>query len=422
MVAGEESQHKKRIPHVDPYDFNILPIAAIYGGNAAGKTNLFKALRFARDLIVNGTQPDNLIGVETFLLDDGAIRAPTCFKFELLINEEIYEFCFTLTRQKILEEKLVKISNQEEITLFHRLNGKPNFDKLLQEDQFLNFAFQGTRDNQLFLTNAISQKVENFKPVFDWFRDNLILINPKTKFDFFSISLEEKDIFFTLINNILPNLDTGISRLGEEEVSFENLPFNEEIKAQLQEKVKEGRAIQVDSPFLDDRFIVMRKENKLIAKKLVTYHAKMDGTEAKFEMGQNSDGCRRLIDLLPAFLGLSNPHLKKVYVIDELDRSLHTLLTRQLLEAYLAICSPESRSQLIFTTQDVLLMEQQLLRTDEMLVIERNAQGISTLTSFGEYEEAKYDKNIRSSYLQGRLGGIPRISLNEFYNQQENTR
>lgn len=98
-------------------------------------------------------------------------------------------------------------------------------------------------------------------------------------------------------------------------------------------------------------------------------------------------------------------------MIDEVDRSLHTLLIRRLLEGYLTRCSHNSRSQLLFTTYNVLLMDQNLFRRDEMWIAERNAEGISSLLSFSEYKDVRYDKDIRKSYLQGRLGGIPRILL-----------
>ena len=144
---------------------------------------------------------------------------------------------------------------------------------------------------------------------------------------------------------------------------------------------------------------------------MVTYHPKTDGTVAKFEIRQESDGSQRVIDLLPAFLELAAPGSKKVFVIDEVDRSLHTLLTRRLLQAYLASCSADSRTQLLLTTHDVLLMDQQLLRRDEMWVAERKLNGVSILVSFSDYKDVRYDKDIRKSYLQGRLGGIPRILL-----------
>ena len=169
-------------------------------------------------------------------------------------------------------------------------------------------------------------------------------------------------------------------------------------------------AVRLLTEPINERFVVTRKGGELIAKKLVTYHPKADGTEAKFEIRQESDGSQRVIDLLPAFLELSAQVSKKVYVIDDLDRGLHTLLTRRLIEFYLKGCSKDTRSQLLISTHDVLLMDQQLLRRDEMWVIERDPTGASNLLSFSEYKDVRYDKDIRKSYLRGRLGGIPRLS------------
>ena len=100
-------------------------------------------------------------------------------------------------------------------------------------------------------------------------------------------------------------------------------------------------------------------------------------------------------------------------MIDEVDRSLHTLLVRRLLETYLAGCSRDTRSQLLFTTHDVLLMDQQLFRCDEIWITERDANGASSLLSLSEYEDANKDKDIRRSYLQGRFGGIPKLLLGD---------
>lgn len=409
MVASRERQHGERVPRLRKYQTRVLPVAAIYGGNASGKTNFFKALNFCKELVVKGTQPDSLIPVEPFRLDAKGAEQPSRFVFELLVNEIIYEFSFTVTRKAVLEEKLVEIASTSEKVLYNRREGKPNFDDLLAKDQFLQFAFKGTRDNQLFLTNSVSQKVENFRPVYDWFKDTLELVAPDSRFKPFERFLDEDHPLYTTMNEMLPQLDTGIAHLGGEEIPFENLPLPEPLKTRLKEDVKEGMTVRLLAEPINERFVVTRKGGELIAKKLVTYHSKADGAEAKFEMRMESDGSQRVIDLLPAFLDLSAQTSKKVFVIDEVDRSLHTLLTRRLIETYLANCSADTRSQLLLTTHDVLLMDQQLLRRDEMWVAERDASGASNLFSFSEYKEVRYDKDIRKSYLQGRLGGIPRI-------------
>ena len=98
MVAGREKQHLERVPRIEKYKMGLLPIAAIYGGNASGKTNLFKALSFARHLVVKGTQPEAMIAVEPFRLDPTFTKKPTRLSFELFIEDQCYEFGFSVTR------------------------------------------------------------------------------------------------------------------------------------------------------------------------------------------------------------------------------------------------------------------------------------------------------------------------------------
>lgn len=409
MVASRERQHNDRLPKLGKYQTRLLPIAAIYGGNASGKTNFFKALSFAKNLVVRGTQPESLIAVEPFRLGSSPNVQPTRFCFEVLIDEIIYEFSFAVTREAVLEEKLVVITSTSEKVLYDRLDGKVNFDSSLDKDQYLQFAFHGTRDNQLFLTNSVSQRLDHFQPVHEWFKDRLELVAPDSRFEPFEEFLDESHPLYSTMNEMLPQFDTGIAHLGGEDIPFDNIPLPEPLKTKLQEDVKEGMAVRLRTEPVNERFVVTRRGGELLARKLVTYHPKADGTHAKFEIRNESDGSQRIIDLLPAFLDLLGQGSQKVFVIDEIDRSLHTLLTRRLLEMYLSNCTPKTRTQLLLTTHDVLLMEQQLLRRDEMWVAERDATGTSTLFSFSEYKDIRFDKDIRKSYLHGRLGGIPRI-------------
>ncbi|NEX12763.1 MAG: abortive phage resistance protein [Prosthecochloris sp.] len=413
MVASREKQHGERIAQVSKYPLRVLPVAAIYGGNASGKTNFFKALNFVKSQVVRGTQPDRLIPVDQFLLGKQHSSESTSFSFELLIDEMIYAFSFRLTRKEILEEKLVRVTSSSEKLLYHRLDGKMLFGAGFDRDTFLDFAFKGTRDNQLFLTNSVSQKVETFRPVYDWFNTCLELVAPDSRFEPFEQFLDQDNALYNRMNTLLPMLDTGIAHLGAEEIPFENIPFPDSLKKLLQEEVSESRSVRVVSDPYSDRFVISRRQGELIAKKLVTYHTREDGSESKFELHQEADGSQRVIDVLPAFLDITAERSKKVFIIDELDRSLHTLLTRRLLESYLDSCSAHCRSQLLFTTHDVLLMDQHLLRRDEMWIAEREQNGASTLRSFSDYKDVRFDKDIRKSYLQGRMGGIPRMLASE---------
>ena len=377
MVATSERQHKDRVPRVRKYPANILPIAAIYGANASGKTNLVKALRFVKELVVDGTKLGEEIDITPFLLDAKMGNKPSRFRFELLIDETIYEFSFAVTRKEILEEKLVHISSAKEKVLYHRKDGKPHFDDSLARNESLQVVFRGTQDNQLFLTNSVSQKIKKFQPVFDWFEDKLRILSP----GFRPIAFRDEESLLSTMGEVLSQFDTGIARLGSEETS----PM--EIRP-------------------SGRFSMSGKDG---LKKLVTYHPKVGGGEVQFNFQQESAGTKRIIDLLPEFLSLSEQDSKKVYVIDEVDYSLHTLLTRKLLEAHLANCTTETRAQLIFTTHDLLLMDRELLRHDEMWVTDKDADEVSKLIALSDFEGILDDKDIRGSYLLGRFGGIPRV-------------
>ena len=405
MVASRERQHGERVARLGRYQLRALPVMALYGGNASGKTNLFKALSFAKAQVVEGSRPGARIPVIPFLLDKNRAQQPARFEFEILIDEAFYAFSFSVTREKVLEERLVRVGSASERTLYDRRSGQIEFDSSLKEDQFLRFVFRGTRDNQLFLTNSMSQDVKTFRKVYDWFSETLQIISPDTRFGL--PSFHSSSAVAMKMSEMLSNYDTGISRMDNMRVPIEYIRLPEPVKNDLQE-LDEGEIVHLAGPS-GEYFSVTRKNGKLLTSKCVTVH-RTDDAEIPFDLTQESDGSQRLIDLLPAFIDLSSGASERVYVVDEIDRSLHTLLTRRLLERYLAGRTSETRTQLLFTTHDMLLMDQRWLRRDEMWVTERDAAGASSLLSFSEYRDVRYDKDLRKSYLQGRLGGIPRIS------------
>jgi hypothetical protein len=104
-----------------------------------------------------------------------------------------------------------------------------------------------------------------------------------------------------------------------------------------------------------------------------------------------------------------------VYVIDELDRSLHPHLAREALAAFLDGRTPEGRSQLIVTTHDATLMDQELLRRDEIWLAEKNDAGATTLRSLGEFKDLRFDTELQRNYLTGRFGGVPVVKHRPYF-------
>ncbi len=415
MIATSEQQHSNRVPYVKKYRARVLPTAAIYGGNASGKTNFFQAIRFVKKMVIEGTgvQAEKSIAVEPFRLNSKMKEKACRFTIEILVDEIIYELMFAVTNQAVVEERLTKITSSSEKILYDRKGEKANFDLSLESNQALKYAFKGTRDNQLFLTNSVSQKNNEFLPIYNWFKHSLVLVAPDTRFEHYNFFIDENSPLYTDMSKLLPLLDTGIVSLGGKELSIEQLSLPKEIIGKFKEELEEGKTALIASLSEHLWFIVSRREGELIARKLVTKHEGVLGDEIEFEMQHESDGSRRVIDLLPAFLDVSAKDSKKVYLIDELDRSLHTLLSQKLIGFFHASCSKSSRSQLILSTHDLLLMDQNIFRRDEMWVTERNTDGSSNLFSFSEYKELRNDKDLRKSYLQGRLGGIPKILLQD---------
>src|SRR5690242_570884 len=88
---------------------------------------------------------------------------------------------------------------------------------------------------------------------------------------------------------------------------------------------------------------------------------------------------------------------------------MHTMLTTALLQTHLSTRGPGTRTQLIFTTHDLMLMTQKVFRRDEMWFIERGPSGETKLESLTEYKDVRSDKDIRKAYLEGCFSGVPRL-------------
>ena len=409
MVASKERQHGERVTKLQKYATRVLPVAAVYGANASGKSNLFDSLRFAKEMVTESGKPDRVIQVQPFKLNSRGIQQPSSFRFEMLIDECIYEFSFSVTQKTVVEEKLVETKRSSERVLYHRKNGESNFNKSLNNHKLLELVSKSTRDDQLFLTTSVYMNISKFKPVFDWFDNHLRLIAPRTKFKLHELLSKKEQPLLNKINDVLPELDMGISRLGAAEIRSDSLPFLKELMQEIQADMKDGEIVEFNSRTGEDDFFVIGNGDFMTAKRRIGYHLDSEGNEVIFEWDEESDGTQRAIDLLPAIFHLISTKSNSVYVIDELDRRLHTMLTRNLLEKFLTNCNSESRSQLLFTTHDLLLMDQDLFRRDEMWLTERDHSGRSDLFSFGDFRNIRYDKDLRKSYLQGRFGGIPSI-------------
>ncbi len=412
MVASREQQHSARLSQIKSHRLRLLPVASIYGANASGKSNLVSAMAFARHLVTDLTKGLPVIPVEPFRLDQRYPQRPTSFSFEFMLADgRIMEYSFSVTRDRVVAETLAEVLTESDKVLFHREDGgSPEFHPSLPKDSRLDLIFKGTDRNQLFLNNTVSQRLDLFQPVFDWFKKSLVILGPESH-PAPSLVLTE-DWSNDILAELLRGLDTGIDCLGTEAVQPSEVGFPQEFLDQVGKHLPEGGVTGFGGLGPLGSMFVTRKQGQVELLHRFARHTDSSGNPVQFDLADESDGSLRLIDLLPVMLATAARGSDITLVVDEIDRSLHTLLVRKLLDWYLGSRTDANRSQLIFTTHDVLLMDQTLLRRDEMWLTDRDGRGMSSLTPLSDFgADIRKDKDIRKSYLQGRLGGIPQILL-----------
>ena len=414
MLAGEGNEHPSHLFTTPKQsDFRCLASAVLYGANASGKSNLLKAIAFAKNLIVLGVPAHQNIAVRPFKLDPQSAKKPSTFSFEFATEQGVYAYGFSAMPTEITEEWLYDISPSEPCVLFERVTkeGKAIVTlgeslKASDEDRrfLLEYVTRGTRPNQLFLNECEDKNFSLFQDVFQWFRDCLIVIFPNTSFPLES-SLENHKFKKAFLQNLVA-FNTGITDLAFEDISppeQEKInPFLKEIFTVIFSESKQEGFLFSHSGV---RLLIQRNEhNDITIRRILTEHQGV-----RFSFDEESDGTQRIFDLIP-FLMLLKKKKGRVVLVDELERSLHPLAVRLFLNSYFRERS--STSQLIVTTHELTLLDLELFRRDEIWFVEKKKSGASSLHSLEEYNLDKV-KELQLGYLQGRFGGIPLLRTEE---------
>lgn len=419
-VASAERQHPEHLVRLKNLRFSVLPIAMVLGANGAGKSNFYHALDFLRGMVLHPPKtPEDRIAAEVFRLNEQTEGTPVSLRIEMLVAEEVYRLSILVTSHRVLEERLerVKVTSEQ---LIYRLwfDGEDRKSDLSyfaraasslkpEEIQFLDFKVREKWDNQLFLSAMRGQRYPELEAVIGWFRDQLRLMTPSTIFKELQINLRSVQGLHDYCNEAVRRADTGIDAIALEAVPVESVPLPPQIREQV-DGMKDDQVVVVRTD-AGHRFSFGRENGQLRANRLVTEHRTKSGKMVRFDMADESQGTQRFVDLLPAFYELAQAQSPKVFVIDELDRSLHTELTRNLVQTFLQATVAGGRGQLIFTAHDVMLLDQEIFRRDEIWFVDKADDGQTGLFSLGDFEGIRYDKDIRRSYLLGRFGGKPRI-------------
>ena len=390
-----------------PVDKNLslLTSAAVYGANASGKSNLVKALRFMQWFVLNSSK-ESLAGssIKTipFRLDDTSKSAPSHFEIVFSFNDVIYRYGFEVNSERVIAEWCFHSPKGKEARFFSR-----------QEDEITTSRnFKGgaglralTRTNALFLSVATQFNNEIAKKISEWF-DRLIIIRGLSNSIIdrgTSRMLLEVTQYQQLVKNLMQKADMGIDDLLAEKVT---IPSDADIR------------FPDDMPQEVRDYFLNRVKDDEDAIRVRTLHKVQTESgsvkEVLFDIDEESDGTQK-------FFYLTGPVIdsllqQRVIVIDEIEASMHTLLTRNLINLYNSIESNAKHAQLVFTSHDTNLLDKKYFRRDQIWFVEKDNIGASHLYSLAELK-VRNDATFENDYLRGKYGGVPILGkLHELWN------
>lgn len=414
MIPGRARSHPGHVVRDEAWDgINLLRSAVLYGANGAGKSNLVKSLSFMQNLILNGTEPGRQIDLQRFKLSHDSATRPARFEIEMKIGRQYFAYGFEITPGMVLSEWLYEIRKDRQEMLYERstendeavLEFGRNIAENKKDAQFLEFVGKATRPEQLFLTESRRHNVKQFKHILDWFRTSLKIVFPDSTYRDLEIEMLSDEQVQRKVVAFLDHFHTGITNIDFKPVDYSSdLLFPEELRTSIESELDKASTMVLRSMGSGGRYLVKKNAAGVIeAARMVAQHKLKDSERlVDLEIEHESDGTKRLLDLIPALLALSGG--ERVFVIDELDRSLHPVLSREILEYFLE--QAQGVNQLIVTTHESSLLDLNLLRRDEIWFVEKDRGGASRLYSLEEFAP-RYDRDIRRGYLQGRFGSIP---------------
>jgi uncharacterized protein len=421
MIASEEvHDHPEHVIRVGGENgIPVLKLGVIYGANASGKSNLVKALLMAGRLILNQTGAGKPIDRVPFKLDPACRERPTRFEFEMKLGSRYFAYGFSVSSVRVEEEWLFEVGRTKEFRIFERSGSEFEWGQLefsnTDEKSFLEFTARGTLHNRLFLSECRERNVRQNVPavkaiadVLEWFESGLIIALPDGSSQNIAFRVQSDESFRQQLTDYLRCFDTGLEGIDLEPIVVPEASFSDRIQAYLETlgafRTVAGSPLDVN-PLA---FVTREQEGSIRLWKLVSRHGRPNGMGhgTTFDMSEESDGTRRLMQLVPAMISMMTGD--GVFVIDELDRSLHADVLHSYLANFLKYSVGRS-SQLIVTTHDTTLLRQHFLRQDEVWFVEKGNDQSSRLISLQEYKDVDQSNDLQQDYLLGRFGGVPVI-------------
>ncbi|MCG3692717.1 AAA family ATPase [Aliarcobacter butzleri] len=389
--------------------YNLLNSAVIYGANASGKSNLLRAMAFMGRIVLNKTkviQSTDTLPHDPFRLNSSTQDASSIFEIVFFIDEIKYRYGFELDNTTVYSEWLYADEKGKEAKLFYRdaddeeyvnsqkfKEGYPFFDNSKSKIKI--------SSNQLFIWKCDREDDGIIsKSILKWFnRFNLIDGLDHGGYISYTMKKMEDLNFKNEMIKLVKTADIGIEDITIEE---EDVPLDMIEKLSLPASIKEE----------------ILKDGGLKSVSINTYHKKFDkdnneiGNEI-FELDdEESVGTRKFFKMSAPILNTLQEG--KILIIDELDASLHPMLTKHLIKLFNDKNINTKNAQLIFATHDTNLLKPQIFKRDQIWFTEKDKYGSTTLYSILEIKGVRANDDFEKQYIQGKYGAVPYLGKFEF--------
>lgn len=407
------ASNKKSMKHhvMEVNSVKVLKLSSIYGGNGAGKSNLIKAISLLQQLVLEKTTTQAL-NKNIFKLNEANTDKRQLLAVEFIEQDKCFLYALEVARGVILTEELYLVDvEKKDKLLFERKSDFSNktslrFDADFEKDE-KNLMLKTILEEDFidpykpifkYLTNRGDSYFNAIREAYNWFKESLNIIYPDSAHISLVLRIEKDEKFAKFIEQTMRSLDVGINsiEINKDELDLDSLPAS--IGKEL--NVFNGKSIIFNPDLLE--VIEREKDGKVYRKSLVISHVGKDSYKSDFSLNEESDGTKRLFNILPVMNEIANH--KKVFLIDELERSIHPSLIKKLISKFSN--DKTTQGQLIFTTHESNLLDQAIFSQDEIWFAEKDSTGATSFITLNDFKEHK-TIDIRKGYLSGRYGGIP---------------
>ncbi|MEU4511372.1 ATP-binding protein [Nonomuraea wenchangensis] len=376
----------------------VLQVAAIFGANASGKSNAITAFTYMRRMVTSSdrdSEPDTGVDRSPFRLDPEIALEPSRYVVDISLGGVRYTYGFTVDDDEVLEEWLYSYPLKRRRVVFERTGQDYRWGEESEKTPLVQLP-KLTAPNVLFLTFAARARQELILPVYNWF-----LRDVRTSFQQQRLVTSR-----SLINYIDRLADPTRREIIVGLVKAADLGLQDVSLSELTDPSPE----QFDLDFLSDTEAMQGFRPQRETRRVLFSHAGARGN-VLLEWGEQSTGTRQLLDL--ALKAEQSLHSGSLLLVDEIDSSLHPVLTASLIRLFQNSAVNKSAAQLILTTHDAILLGSiqggEVLQRDQIWFTEKGGDGASTLFPLTDFHPRKQE-NRQRRYLNGSYGAIPVIS------------